>query len=319
MNSAPRDLAKKLVLFHRDFQGFTGGHLKVWDYFNHVAASPAYEPRVAFSPESKWDTTNPWFSSLAPIVDWKPETADVLFLAGTDWNAVPESERTNFPKPVINLIQHPRHADPKSELRSFLKNRAVRICVSEEVADAIKETGEVNGPVFVIANGIDLSAIPKVISANERKIDILICGLKAPDLAREMHAALANQNRRVHSITDWIPRAEFLQHLADARTTLFLPRPIEGFYLPALEGMACGTVVICPDCYGNRSFCIDRVNCFCPAHNAKAIASAATAALQQSEDERTRMLERAQATALEHSLVRERERFLPILTQIDEL
>jgi hypothetical protein len=28
------------VAFHRHFTGFTGGHLKVFDYFNHVCSSP---------------------------------------------------------------------------------------------------------------------------------------------------------------------------------------------------------------------------------------------------------------------------------------
>ncbi len=302
----------KRVLFYRDFQRFTGGHLKVWDYFNHVAASLAYEPRVSFSPDSKWDSTNPWSDFRTSVVEWEPNKGDVLFLGGTDWRALPESQRANFPKPVINLIQHPRHADAGSELREFLKHRALRICVSEEVAEAIKQTGEVNGPVFVIPNGIDLSAAAEV-SPNERKIDILICGLKAPELARDLQAALANTHGNVRAITDWMPRAEFLRHLADAKITVFLPRPVEGFYLPPLEGMACGTVVVCPDCLGNRSFCIDRVNCFSPPLNVKAIATCAEIAQKQTDEERTRMLERAKETALMHSLMSERESFLRLL------
>ena len=47
--------------------------------------------------------------------------------------------------------------------------------------------------------------------------------------------------------------------------TLFLPNETEGFYLPALEGMALGTIVVCPDCVGNRSFCLPQVNAFRPA------------------------------------------------------
>src|SRR3977135_3980913 len=92
MNSGPsdqssrvRDPSKQLVLFHRDFRVFTGGHLKVWDYFNHVASSPTHEPRIAFSPESKWDSTNPWVHSRGYVVDWEPEKADILFLAGIVW------------------------------------------------------------------------------------------------------------------------------------------------------------------------------------------------------------------------------------------
>ncbi len=315
MTGTPRHPAKKLVLFHRDFQGFTGGHLKVWNYFNHVAASPAYEPRIAFTPDSKWDPTNPWKESRAYVTDWKPEDADVLFLAGLDWRALTDKQIAE--KPIINLVQHQRHADHRSELRNFLKHRAVRICVSEEVATAIKETGIVNGPVHVIPNGIDFSAIPRGSPLAQRKIDILFCGLKAPELAREVAAAFAGGKLRVQTELNFLPRSEFLGLVSDARVTVFLPRPVEGFYLPALEGMASGTVVVCPDCQGNRSFCIDGANCFRPKHNAQAIITGTRRALAQSEADSTRMLERAKATVEEHSLAREREKFLRILTQIE--
>jgi hypothetical protein len=318
-NALARDPLKQLVLFHRDFQAFTGGHLKVWDYFNHVASSPAYEPRIAFSPETSWDSTNPWSGSRGYVVEWQPEKADLLFLAGTDWRVVPEARRKYFRKPIINLIQHPRHADPKSELRGFLKNRAVRICVSEEVAETIKATEEVNGPVFVIPNGIDLTAVLEGKSWDERASDVLICGLKAPELAQEVHAALADQNRTVQCLVDRIPREDYLARMSDAKITVVLPRSIEGFYLPPLEGMALGTVVICPDCIGNRGFCQDGVNCFRPQYKVTEIVSAARNALQQSQREREQMLQNAEATVRKHSLETERESFTRILEQIHQL
>src|SRR5437764_8009277 len=98
-----RDPNKRLVLFHRDFRRFTGGHLKVWNYFNHVRASDGYEPRIAFTSESIWDETNPWSNSGEYIVEYNPETANVLFLAGSDWKRLPLSAVNEFSKPVINL------------------------------------------------------------------------------------------------------------------------------------------------------------------------------------------------------------------------
>src|SRR5437868_10493379 len=97
---------KDMVLFHRDFQRFTGGHLKVWNYFNHVIASKWFEPRISFTPESKWDETNPWFKSAEYLTDWIPENADVLFLAGKDWKFVPRETLQRYQRPIINLIQH---------------------------------------------------------------------------------------------------------------------------------------------------------------------------------------------------------------------
>lgn len=309
---------KKLVLFHRDFRGFTGGHLKVWNYFNHVL-SAGYEARIAFSPQSKMDSTNPWFTSDRYVTDWEPHKADILFLAGTDWRAIPESERRHFSKPIINLIQHPRHADAKSELCGFLKNRAVRICVSKEVKDAINATGEVNGPIFVIPNGLDLSEVRETTPWGNRATDLLVCGLKAPDLARKVCAAFSDKELALRSLDDWIPRDEYLARICDAKVTIFLPRPSEGFYLPPLEGMAAGTIVVCPDCLGNRGFCHDGVNCFRPHYDPEDILLAARRALQQSEAERLQMQANAKDTIQQHSLVKERESFVPILGRIEEL
>ena len=306
---------QKLVLFHRDFRAFTGGHLKVWDYFNHVAASATHEPRIAFSPESKWDASNPWFGSTSSVMDWQPDRADLLFLGGSDWRALSSADRAEFRKPIINLIQHPRHAEPGSELRAFLKHRAVRICVSGEVAEAINATGEVNGPVFIIPNGIDLESVPH--PAPARKIDIFISGFKAPELAKEVDTALKSKVPNTLCLTDRLPRSEYLAHLSSAKIAVVLPRPREGFFLPALEAMACGAVVVCPDCLGNRSFCENEVNCFRPRYECGAILSATIAASRLAENERATMLEHAQATVRHHSLETERASFLKILAQID--
>jgi hypothetical protein len=309
-------MARRVVLFHRDFQRFTGGHLKVWDYFNHVAASPDAEPRIAFSPRSVWDSTNPWLKRKDAVVEWNPETADILFLGGTDWRALPASQRKSFSKPIINLIQHPRHAELGSELRSFLSHRAARICVSEEVASAIRATNEVNGPVYVIPNGVDESCFPsRPKSLSERTTDLLICGLKAPELARDCYRHLSGKYGVVRWMIDWAPREEFLKRMAEARVVLLLPRSDEGFYLPALEAMGSGSVVVCPDCIGNRSFCLDGANSFRPAYDFRQIIEATERALQIDSPAQSRLLDNAKSTVKEHSLGNERAKFLPILAE----
>jgi glycosyltransferase involved in cell wall biosynthesis len=118
---------------------------------------------------------------------------------------------------------------------------------------------------------------------------------------------------------DCFPDESRFQRSAPAKITVFLPRPVEGFYLPALEGMACGTVLVCPDFEGNREFCLDGANCFRPADDARAIISAASAALEQTESQRANMLAKAQATVREHSPAGEGSSFLKILGRIDEL
>ena len=314
------DTKTRVVLFRRDFQRFTGGHLKVWDYFNHVASSANYEPRISFTASSKWDRTNPWFKSRDRVVDWNLKNADLLFLAGTDWRALSEPDQTRSSRPIFNLIQHPRHAQFGSELRGFLRNRAIRICVSEEVAQALRGTGEVNGPLFVIPNGIDQSAFPDAPKPlAERPTDLLICGLKSPELARECYRRLSGSGRIVRWLIDWVPRADFLSHLAQAKMTLFLPRKEEGFYLPALEGMGAGTLVVCADCVGNRSFCLDRVNCVRPQNEKEAIVTATQEAMRLGPAAQEKMIANGLETFRQHSLENERAAFLPLLEKAEEL
>ena len=73
------------ILFHRDFKEYTGGHGKVWDYFNHAIAL-GLDARVYLTPDSLRDASNPWLSIPERIESaWQPEKADLLFLAGMDW------------------------------------------------------------------------------------------------------------------------------------------------------------------------------------------------------------------------------------------
>src|SRR5262245_58620179 len=81
-----RRTAVRVVLFHRNYQTFAGGHLKVWHYFQHVRQAEEFEPFLYCSPTTKWDETNPWIAERHRLVDsWDAIRADVWFLAGLDW------------------------------------------------------------------------------------------------------------------------------------------------------------------------------------------------------------------------------------------
>lgn len=303
------------VLFLRRYRAFQGGHLKVWDYFQHVRSAEGVTPSIWFAPDSVWDDANPWTPMRDRVLSsWTWQDADILFLAGMDWQFLDESNRQRSPIPVINLIQHVRHADPGDKRRPFLSHKAIRICVSQEVADAIQQTGLVNGPVFVIPNGIDLGLLPPVMPYYERDIDVLVVGTKQPS-----QAARVGRQFRAEVLTDRVPRTEFLRTLARSRTVVFLPNPTEGFYLPALEAMALGCVVICPDCVGNRGFCLDGENCLRPDYQADAIRHAITRAQSMTEHVRLTLIETARHTAAQHGLDHERTSFLSILRQTHQI
>jgi glycosyltransferase involved in cell wall biosynthesis len=74
----------------------------------------------------------------------------------------------------------------------------------------------------------------------------------------------------------------------------------EGFCLPVLEAMACGTPVVCTDAHGNRDFCVDGENCLMPSARAEDVA-AAIARLLGDADLRRRLGQAGLETAASYS------------------
>lgn len=299
----------KKIAFYRNYQEFTGGHLKVWDYFNHVKISNIFTPNIYFTGDSKMDFNNPWVRNYEKITtEWLPENSDIVFLAGTDWLSLCD----DYEKPVINLIQGVRHADKNDVRFNFLERHALRICVSHEVADAILSTGKVNGPVFIVNNGLDSKEFPD--PASMRDIMVLIAGYKKPKLALDISENLKSMGIGVNCLTTQLVRNDYLSLISRAFITIFLPDEREGFYLPALEGMALGTLVICPDCVGNRGFCLHNENSLMPTYELNSILSACLEALEfLSKGTSLKITTAAYRKFQDHSLKRERDEFLRIL------
>jgi hypothetical protein len=285
-----------------------------------VRASPHHEALVRFTEDSAWGPDNPWNDAREHVVDSGREIRpDVLFLSGVDWGMIDRADWAESPVPIINLIQHVWHAAPNDRLgRSrFLPNKAIRICVSPEVTRAVERTGRVRGPVFTIPDGIDLERLADSVRSSPPDLDLLVFANKQPERGHAVLECL-NGTGRSHIIDARSPHAEILDLISRAAVTVFVPNPKEGFYLPALEGMALGTIVVCPDCVGNRSYCIDRVNCFRPAYGIEAIVADTREALAR-RHELGQMIERATETARRHDLQSERSAFLEILDRVEEL
>jgi glycosyltransferase involved in cell wall biosynthesis len=134
-------------------------------------------------------------------------------------------------------------------------------------------------------------------------------------IARELAGRL-----RAEAITRMLPRAEFLQKLAQARRVILLPRETEGFYLPALEAMALGALVICPDCAGNRSFCKDGRTAIVPEGRAvEQLWCAIQRAASIPPETEAAMIANARAEAGMHDLARERAAFHELLARVPAL
>jgi hypothetical protein len=275
---------------------------------------------VRFTEGSAWGPDNPWTAAREHLVDGDSEIRpDVLFLSGVDWTMIDRAHWAESPVPVINLIQHIWHAAPNDRLgRSrFLANKAIRICVGPEVARAIERTGRVRGPIHTIPDALDLEQLARLVRPGPPELDVLVVANKQPQRGHAVIEGLAGAGR-THIIDTRSPRADVLDLVSQAGVTVFVPNPKEGFYLPALEGMALGTVVVCPDCVGNRSYCIDRVNCFRPEYRVDAIVADAREALAHA-GQLAWMVESASQTARRHDLSHERAAFLELLGRVDEL
>ena len=314
------------VWFHRSFRRLTGGHLKHAHYFDHVRRLRGHRPRISFTaaPDA---ALNPDQSRLWPpgkgtyAERWEPSRQDILFLAGLDWRYLIHNGLDDLPIPRINLIQHVRHAHEDHELHSYLTHRAVRICVSEEVASALHSTAQVNGPVFTIPNGMDLPPIVRLqrLAATlqpRRRRFVVVVGYKRRALAKALAECLKKAKVPHRLLLDFLPREKFLATLAEAEVAVCLPHAEEGFYLPALETMACGSTLVTLDCIGNRGFCHDAINCVIAPAEPHALTAATIRALSLDPKGRRALRRRAYQTVRQHSLAKERQRFHEILSDI---
>lgn len=305
-----QDCARKL-LFYRDFQRYSGGHGKVWDYFNHAGRAPGWKPAIYLTPRST-AAQNPWGGQHMPLESrWAPETADALLLGGMDWTAFP----TDMPDmPVINLVQHVRHGDPSDPRHAFLSRRAIRICVSREVAHAITAEGNPNGPVMVIEAAVQL---PRGIARPQARTGVFIDALKQPDLGRRLATRLLAAGHQVELNDRRIPRQDYLTRLARAQVAVTLPRATEGFYLPGLEAMALGCATIVPDCIGNRAYLEPERNALAPPLDVDDLAAAVARLCDPGL--REKIAKAGQQTAKRFDMAGEREAFIRVLSDLEHL
>jgi hypothetical protein len=305
----------RTLLAHRDYRGYTGGHGKFLDYLAHVQAHPAWQVRLHLSPASP-DADNP-FLHLPMEADWRPAQADALLLGGMDWSML-EGEAMRASQPIINLVQHVRHADEGSTLRSFLSRHAIRVCVSSAVADAILATGEVAGPVHVIPAAVDLAMLTDIGARTPMRHGVFIDAVKQTALGREVAERLRVADVAVDLLTERLPRFEYLRRMAAADVVVTLPDRVEGFYLPGLEAMAMGRALVQYDCVGSRDYLDAERNALVPAVAAESVAAAALR-LHADAALRTRISHAGQATAQRFNLETERRQVHALLDAMDEL
>ena len=248
-----------------------------------------------------------------------PDPRDVLFPCGVPgFRYLIENGLVSLPNPKICLVQSFGPIRDWSEGYRFFAYRAIRICVSQEVADAISATGRMNGPIITIPPGTDI--IPRTFTAFMiRSLPVMILGYKRPDLAFALSQRM-NEKQIIHQhLKEIIERRLFIDYLTKTRVAICLPYAKEGFYLLALEAMAVGCIVVTLDCIGNRDFCRHEENCLIAEPCIESLLDMVNRALAMSASDCENMSREAQKTAAGYSLNIERKRFQAVLANIDQL
>ena len=316
----------RTVWFYREYTRLTGGQVKHADYFEHVRRSPGFAPKLMLggaklNARQERERQELWPVAASDLAaQWTPQTNDLLFLAGTDWRYLRSAGLEHLGNPRLNLVQHVRHAHAGSELYGYLSQRAIRICVSDEVADAIRGTGRTNGPIIAIPNGIDIAprTVPKAQPPSAQPA-IAIIDYKRRELGAALHRALDQASIPYVALAGFLPRSAFLRLLAAVDVAVCLPHEEEGFYLPALEAMASGCIAITLDCVGNRGFCHHRRNCLIAEPTAQSLCATVQEAIGVPAETREAMLREASDTVRRHSLAAERTRFDKLLQDIGNI
>ena len=183
--------------------------------------------------------------------------------------------------------------------------------------------------MYLIPDTIDMSLLPP--PNLQPDLDVLIVGLKNAEMALALQRKLQRRNfwrRNKIRVGVQIPpklptRQDFLELVNRARIVAYLPldaeRGAEGFYLPALEGMAMEKLVVCPFAVGNIDFCIPGQTCLQPEYTVQSIYRAILEALKMPEQQRQEMIRNGKAISNNHRIEQEQKALLDLLHQADEI
>jgi len=313
-----------------------GGVVKIFDYVTH-ARSLGFAATV-HCPEPR-ETTLPIFQiDRFGALDSDPKVSfaqgfgfglgpdDFVFFSWPTHHEHVAPRMTPLHEPVqtILIVQNVRWANPAfagGYAFRLLGRPMARIMVTQEVADAVSDLLNPATPSRVIIEGHDWPFFSKDRNGGfGRPVRVAYTTWKSP-VGIEAESRLASDERfvfrSIRETVDWEALRE-LYHWADV--FLACPSPEEGFYLPGLEAMAAGAVVVIPDVGGNRAYCSLGENCIEVEYDDAGSYENALIDLVTWEPDRVAAVRSAGYGALEsHRLDREREEFGRFISELDEL
>lgn len=254
-----------------------GGVVKIFDYVNH-AVSLGYEPVIACPEAYKpglpiFEIEH--FSHIGPeggyaFTDLEKVAVGPHEFAFISWPThygvlEPRLSRWTRHEQVISIVQNVRWANPRwigGYAVRLLSRPMARIMTNDVVLEAVSPYLNGTSLTEVIPLGNDSGFFAKKrAGALESPVKVGYTTWKSA-VGDGVAASLAGDPgfsfRAVRNPVGWKDLRD-LYHWSD----VFLATPLaeEGFYMPALEAMAAGAVVVTPDAGGNMAFCRFGENC----------------------------------------------------------
>lgn len=294
---------KKRLLFLRRFRRPTGGNIKLRDYFLHAAAHERVEARIWFAPGSRQEEGGLWRGLRPEQRADGPDPAgyDLVCINGKDWELLGDSGGAD----IVHFVQHPGFAsDPI--LRSYLARKAWRLFTNQALRDLLMPL--CNGPGAVVPIGVDPAFLD--VACAERTVAVTILAGKQPAFGVALAERLAGHGVDAVLLDgSWRSHGAHVAAVGASAVLVTLPNAVEGFYLPALEGMAAGCAVVCGDVRYNRGHCIAGETCLMPPPGDLDGHVDAVLLLLRDEGLRGRLIAGGAAMARRHAMADERSAF----------
>ena len=254
-----------------------GGVVKIFDYVNHarslgyvpiIACPELYKPGLPLFEISRFSDISPQNGIRFTIPEKvSVDPYDLAFLSWpTHYEIVePRMSRWTQHEQIIFIVQNVRWANPSfagGYALRLLSRPMARIMTNDVVLEAVKPYLNPSSMTEVIRLGHDSGFFAKErYGGFGSPIKVGYTTWKS-DVGDRVASLLSRSPEfRFRAIRDPVGWDELreLYHWAD----VFLATPLmeEGFYLPGLEAMAAGAVVITSDAGGNRAYCDFGENC----------------------------------------------------------
>ncbi len=254
-----------------------GGVVKIFDYVNHalslgyrpiIACSEPYKPGLPLFEISRFSNISPENGvHFVPLEKVSVGPNDLAFLSWpTHYEIVePRMSRWTRHEQVIFIVQNVRWANPKwigGYGPRLLSRPMARIMTNEVVLETVEPYLNPSSMTEVIMLGNDSDFFAKSRSGGlGRPIKVGYTTWKSgvgDEVASRLKGSPDFEFRAIRNPVGW-KELRTLYHWSD----VFLATPLaeEGFYMPGLEAMAAGAIVISPDAGGNMSYCRFDENC----------------------------------------------------------